>query len=536
MSLRDALIERMQRPQRHRLLQGFPAVPAMRKAGPAAQVDGPLTGLHRWFDGALHDGDYETARESKTESERDPDEQTQIPGVAFHEQPRGRAILARGDLSEPAHFTVDRKRALIVGVIPHTQCIPHKDACGFCTFPHDRPNNRLRERMVDNAIEDIAQVCEDERVHGRDVEAIYLGGGTANLSTPEEITSIVETLARGLSIASAELTLEGAPHLFDRLLSSHLKNLARLPVAQRRISIGVQTFEPNYLRMMGRESFGDAELVRRLVRRCAALSITTSCDLLFNLPGQERADMLRDVDTAVSFGLEQVCLYNLILYEGLGTPWANEREFIEAMPSNQRACANWMALRERLIAHGYVQTTLTNFEREDVTTSARRFRYETASFSVERTDGLGFGPLSLTTFVNADERRGIKLLRRKSNAAGALWSADDLMFRYDEAGLKALFLTRGLAKTRLDARVYEGLFESSLHSDLREPIAVLEREGLLHTSDEGIALTPRGMFYADAAVSILAMGLASASDGAGLHTSDLLSERYVAGHHYGGMG
>jgi hypothetical protein len=38
MSFREALIERMQRPQRHRLLQGFPAVPAMRKAGPAAPI------------------------------------------------------------------------------------------------------------------------------------------------------------------------------------------------------------------------------------------------------------------------------------------------------------------------------------------------------------------------------------------------------------------------------------------------------------------------------------------------------------------
>jgi coproporphyrinogen III oxidase-like Fe-S oxidoreductase len=536
MSLREALVERMQRPQRHRLLQGFPAVPAMRKAGPAAQIEGALTGFRRWLDGSLRDRGYQTAHEVKTELERDPSSRAEIHGVPFHEQPAGKAILARGDLSEPAHFTVDRERALIVGVIPHTQCVPHKDACGFCTFPHDRPNNRQREQMVDDVLSNITHACEDPSLHGRDVEAIYLGGGTANLSTPEEIASIVGTLVCSLSITNAELTLEGAPHLFDRLLSSHLKNLARMPVAQRRISIGVQTFEPNYLRMMGRESFGDAELVRRLARRCASLSITTSCDLLFNLPGQERADMLRDVDTAVSFGLEQVCLYNLILYEGLGTPWANEREFIEAMPTNERACANWLALRERLIAHGYVQTTLTNFEREDVATSAKRFRYEAASFSVERTDGIGFGPLSLTTLVNATERRGIKLLRRKSNAAGEQWSADDLMFRYDEAGLKALFLTRGLAKTRLDARVYEGLFGSSLHGDLREPIEVLQREELLQTSDEGIALTPRGMFYADAAVSVLAMGLADASDGAGLHTKDLLSERYVAGQHYGGMG
>lgn len=536
MSIRDALIARMTRPQRHRLLQGFPAVPAMSKAGPEVKGVPALRGFQRWFDGALRDSDFEAVLESKTRFERDPSLREKLPGVPLHERPDGKAIFARGDLAEPPHFAVDPTRSLIVGVIPHTQCVPHKEACGFCTFPHDRPDKVMREEMINNVVTDIASVCTDERLRGRSVEAIYLGGGTANLSTAEELTSVVQSLAAHLTITDAELTLEGAPHLFERLLSSHLKNLARMPVAHRRISIGAQTFEPNYLRMMGRESFGDAELVRRLVRRCRSLDIATSCDLLFNLPGQERADMLRDVDTAVSLGLDQICIYNLILYEGLGTPWANEPEFIEAMPGNEEACANWLALRERLLSHGYVQTTLTNFEREDITSSAKRFRYETASFSVDRTDGLGFGPLSLTTLVNANERRGIKLLRRKSKASHAPWSSEDLMFRYDEAGLKGLFVTRGLAKTRLECAAYRAMFGGSLLGELREPIALLSEEGLLQASEEDIALTPRGMFYADTAVSVLAMGFARGRDGAGMHTRDLLQERYVAGDHYGGMG
>jgi coproporphyrinogen III oxidase-like Fe-S oxidoreductase len=73
--------------------------------------------------------------------------------------------------------------------------------------------------MIDNVVSDIVAVCDDERLRGRAVEATYLGGGTANLSTPEELTAIVRTLANHLKIADAELTLEGAPHLFERLLS-----------------------------------------------------------------------------------------------------------------------------------------------------------------------------------------------------------------------------------------------------------------------------------------------------------------------------
>jgi oxygen-independent coproporphyrinogen-3 oxidase len=540
MQWRQALAERMARPQRHRLLQGFPAVPAMRKAGPT-RLDGlegaDLRGFTRGTDGSLTDRAYDVARQSLERYERDPALRASMgASVPAHEQPSGVAALARGDRSEPPYLALDGSRALIVGVIPHTQCVPRREACGFCTFPHDRPDATVRREMVADAQSDIVRLCENESLKGREVDAIYFGGGTANLSSPEEVASIVATLANGFSIAGAELTLEGAPHLFDRLLSSHLKSLARAPVAQRRISIGVQTFEPGYLRMMGRESFGDEMLVRRLVRRCASLEITTSCDLLFNLPGQSRELMLRDVDTAVSMGLDQVCLYNLVLHGELGTPWAREPEFVAAMPDNDEACANWLALRARLLEHGYVQSTLTNFERADVAAGPRRFRYEPASFSVERTDGLGIGPLSISTFVNFDERRGIKLLRRKGGQHTGPWSGEDLMFRYDEGGLRALFLTRGLAKTRIDGAVYEALFRSKLADDLREPLEALRAESLVSASEADVELTPRGMFYADSVVALLAMRAAAGRDGQGMHTRDLLRERYRMTDHYGGMG
>ena len=36
------------------------------------------------------------------------------------------------------------------------------------------------------------------------------------------------------------------------------------------------------------------------------------------------------------------------------------------MPNNATACENWLRLRQRLLSEGYVQTTLTNFERADI--------------------------------------------------------------------------------------------------------------------------------------------------------------------------
>ena len=542
----------MARPQRHRLLQGFPTVPAMvpceRDWASTAATQRPQRrsddGAFIDLDGRFDDARFRAASEGlarrrpaplSLESDT-PEERAHVASVTeMYEQQKDRwqQIVAAGDRSEAAWFDIDATRDLIVGVIPHTQCVPQVYGCGFCTFPHDTPiSPGSRGRMVSAVIDDIETVSR-RRLEGRRVHAVYLGGGTANLSSTEEIASLVQALGTYLRIDHAELTLEGTPQLFERWFFSHLKNLAKQPVATKRISMGIQTFDERFLHLMGREKFGDEKTVRRLVKKCRELELASSGDFLFNLPGQTAAQMDRDLDTAVATGLDQICLYNLVLYEGLGTPWSEEPELVAQMRHNDDACAQWLRLRDRLIAAGYVQTTLTNFEREDVHRGPHRFRYEEASFSAERTDGVGFGPMSLTTFVNPRQRRGLKLMRRK-DLGGTQWSRGDLMFRYDADSLKLLQVTRGLAKTRLDGGAYVAMHGSRVVDDLAAPLSACVGAGLIVINGDDVALTPVGMFYADAVVSTLAVGTATGA-GAGLHTYDLLQERPRAGD-YIGMG
>jgi len=112
--------------------------------------------------------------------------------------------------------------------------------------------------------------------------------------------------------------------------------------------------------------------------------------------------------------------------------------------------------------------------------------------------------MSLTTFVNPTQRRGLKLLRRK-NVAGVPWSHGDLMYRYDADSLKLLQVTRGLAKTRLDGAAYLAMHGSRV-VDLAAPLSACVDAGLVVVDGDDLILTPVGMFYADAVVSTLAFG------------------------------
>ena len=67
------------------------------------------------------------------------------------------------------------------------------------------------------------------------------------------------------------------------------------------------------------------------------------------------------------------------------------------------------------------------------------------------------------------------------------------------------------------------------------PLAALVDAGLVALDDRVLELSPRGMFYADAVVSLLAFGARSVDAGAGVHTRDLLKELPQSGD-YLGMG
>ena len=205
------------------------------------------------------------------------------------------------------------------------------------------------------------------------------------------------------------------------------------------------------------------------------------------------------------------------------------------MPDNETACANWIALREALLQGGYVQSTLTNFERGDVANGPRAFRYERLSFSPEATDALGFGPLSLSMFVDSAARRAVKLQRSK-DLRHPPFTDGDLYFPLDEADLRLLFVTRSLAKGAFEQGAYQQLCGSAFERDFGPSSRLLVDEGLLQIEGARVALTPRGMFFSDAVVATFTAQADLRRGGAGIHTRDALDQKLTMPLHYGGMG
>ena len=443
---------RKRRPQRHRLLHGYPMAPLMR--------------------------DF------------DAGDDQQLPRLAAGVAP---AV----------------NRPLIVGVLPHPFCNPQVKGCGFCTFPHEVFSKGAARITTANVAREVVQLLSAyPELAGRRVESLYIGGGTANLAPADELARVCTALASGFDVAGIEATLEGVPRYFQtRDLLAIISEC--LGSDRIRLSMGIQTFAEAQLRRMGRTAFGDANTVAEVAAMAHRRGYTVSGDLLFNLPGQTRGEMTDDVDRAMSIGPDHICLYHLVMFEGLGTEWSRDEEMLAALPTNDRGCSNFLELRERLIAGGYQQRTLTNFELAEHAGTPREFLYERAVMCPEAFDWLGFGPSGISLISDASFRRALKLVNeekstdydRSIDSGQKRWRKYFALAPHD---MKILYLTRKIARLGFERSAYCELFGVDVTVDFASELDALQTDQLIELDDTRFSLTPRGMFYADTVAGLLA--------------------------------
>jgi coproporphyrinogen III oxidase-like Fe-S oxidoreductase len=442
----------------------------------------------------------------------------------LHGYPLAAALHSAEHVPEDRGVPFNRaKRELLVGVLPHPYCNPAVAGCGYCTFPHE-PGNAAKGTPVVQAVRsEIRSIidCQISDLFRRPITALYFGGGTANLTEPGPFHGLCKQLEADFDLKKAEVTLEGVPAYFlrgkSRLLAlfgageARLLDVLKSTLSARhfRLSMGIQTFDEDRLKTMGRTAFGNAETFQEVVELGHKLGFTASADLLFNLPGQTLEQMRHDVRRAVEIGLDHIGLYHLVLFRGLGTPWADDDNLLAELPDNERACENWLALREELLGLGFTQTTLTNFERKEYLNQQSRYQYEECSFLPDEYEMLGFGPSAVSYVATPDFGHGIKTM----NPTGAddyvasvkrhrrIWNK---MFIYRPRDQKVLWLTRRLAALQIERDRYRKLFYVDVVSEYADEIRAMSDAGLIDVTNEMIRPTAKGMFYSDSIAALFA--------------------------------
>ena len=212
------------------------------------------------------------------------------------------AVVARVDVGAPSRprFAALPPLALYVHI---PWCIRK---CPYCDFnSHEAKGDVPEAAYVDSLIADLESALPS--IWGRRIVSIFIGGGTPSLFSAAAIDRMLaEIRARVPLSPGAEITLEANPGTFER---EKFKGFRAAGV--NRLSLGIQSFNPEHLRSLGRVH--DENEARAAAEAALAIFGNVNFDLMYALPRQTLAEAQADVEAAVAFAPPHLSFYELTL-------------------------------------------------------------------------------------------------------------------------------------------------------------------------------------------------------------------------------
>lgn len=176
--------------------------------------------------------------------------------------------------------------------------------CPYCDFnSHEQPADLPEGRYLDALQADLEQALPD--IWGRQVHTVFIGGGTPSLLSAQGVDRLMAMLRSHLNLwPDAEVTLEANPGTAEAE-----RFLAYAQSGINRISLGIQSFDDEKLRALGR--IHDASQARAAIAMAQRAVGRVNLDLMFALPGQTLEQCVQDAKEALSFGTEHLSMYQL---------------------------------------------------------------------------------------------------------------------------------------------------------------------------------------------------------------------------------
>ena len=356
--------------------------------------------------------------------------------------------------------------------------------CPYCDF------NRYvhQEHLVPTYVDALIGEMELTRAEIGPVraETIYFGGGTPSLLEPAQVKRIIDALHDQFDVEpDSEVTLEANP---ERLDEAKLAGFRAAGI--NRISLGVQTLQPQGLRVLGRAHKPDVpERALRQAREAGFDNV--SLDFIFGWPGQTLDEWRDDLETMLTWDPEHLSLYSLIVEPG--TPYHEAVRTGKLVPVDDDAAADMYELAIEILADaGWQHYEVSNWARE----AGLESRHNAIYWRNGHYLGLGAGAHGHIRNVRASKLRlpaeYISSIRegRLPIDFSELIDAPTSMAETMMLGLR--LLQEGVSETAFEAR-----HAVQLRDVYKQEIASLEALDLLYWAGDRLKLTRRGLLMAN---------------------------------------
>jgi oxygen-independent coproporphyrinogen-3 oxidase len=179
--------------------------------------------------------------------------------------------------------------------------------CPYCDFNSHAVTGEIpQQRYIDALLRDLG--AELPGVQGRQIETIFIGGGTPSLFDAQGIKQILDGVADLTPLSSsAEITMEANPGTFEQERFAGFRE-----AGVNRLSIGVQSFDGARLQQLGRiHNRHDALHAAGKAREIGFDNF--NLDLMHGLPGQTPETALTDLQQAIDLQPSHLSWYQLTI-------------------------------------------------------------------------------------------------------------------------------------------------------------------------------------------------------------------------------
>ncbi|USD77868.1 radical SAM family heme chaperone HemW [Bacillus safensis] len=350
--------------------------------------------------------------------------------------------------------------------------------CHYCDF------NKffIKTQPVDEYLAALEKEMQHtiEQKGEQELKTIFIGGGTPTSLTVSQLDQLMNSIHSVLRPTKnlIEFAVEANP---DELSLEKLHVLKAAGV--NRLSFGVQTFEDDLLKKIGRVH-QKKDVLTSFERARAVGFDNISLDLMFGLPHQEKHHVMNSLETAFSLGAEHYSVYSLIIEPK--TVFYNLMQKGKLhLPPQEREAEMYELVMDEMERHGLKQYEISNYAKPGFES-----QHNLTYWSNEDYFGFGAGAHGYVDGIRNVNAGPVKHYLELIDQTGFPYKETHQVTKAEQIE-EEMFL--GLRKIEgvksADFQAKYGAAPEALFSTVLED---LEEKGLIVKDDMGIRLTRKG--------------------------------------------
>ena len=350
--------------------------------------------------------------------------------------------------------------------------------CPYCAFYKDLMDSAETERFCAAILAEIEQRATHLAVQPL---TIFFGGGTPTALSTSQLEALLKGLGERLDLSQLqEWTVEANPGSVSPRKAAMLRDSG-----VTRISLGVQSWDDNLLRLLGREHNAEqAEKSFQIFREAGFSNV--SIDLMFGLPGQTSSQWRETLEKTISLNPDHVSAYCLTYEED--TDFFERHARGELRSSETEEASHFQIAMDALEAAGYEQYEISNYARPGFASLHNRAYWKGADY-------LGIGPSAFST-IGWERSQNVANYRAYSDRVLSGESPTDSVEKLTEDNKRS-------ERVALSLRTRDGLPATLVQAQKTRELFDL---GLLEQMNGNLVLTRRGRAVADSVAEALMEG------------------------------